>query len=174
MKAIGKFSVTSVLYYLVTAFWYFQWIIYGAYVIGAIWLVSTHTGPEIIEFMKAEGGISELRGLVRVSLVWFKSDPWLSMMIATIGHILAWITGLWVTHHLRKLVKNIQSNQIYSSGNMAHSRRIAQGILGVIVIDIVFRVNFEWINLFLALVALIFVEILRQGIALVEEQKYTI
>ncbi len=96
------------------------------------------------------------------------------MLISTIGHVLGWAAGLWSTHHLRKIVKNIQSNQIYSSDNMAHSRMIALGIFALIVIDAVFKKNFEWFNLFLALVALVFVEILRQGLALVEDQKYTI
>jgi len=86
--------------------------------------------------------------------------------------ILQWIASLWTTHHLRKLVKNIQSNRIYSSGNIAHSRMIAMGILALIVVEFAFRKKFEWINLFLALIALVFVEIMRQGLALLEE-KYT-
>ena len=174
MKTTGEFSVSSALFVVVSVFWYLQWIIGGAYILAAIWLVSTHTGPEIIEVMKAEGSIGELRGLIYFSLVWFKSNPWLSMLISTIGHILGWISGLWLTNHLRKLVKNIQSDQIYSTDNMTHSRMVGLGIFAVIVIDAVFKKNFEWFNLFLALVALVFVEILRQGIALVEEQKYTI
>lgn len=174
MKTIGKFSVSFALYLLVTLFWYAQLIIGAAYIIAAIWLTSTHTGPEIIGIMEAEGGIRELRGLIYTSLIWFKSDPWLSMLISTIGHVLGWVTGLWATHHLRKLVKNIQANQIYSSDNMVHSRLVALGIFALIVIDATFKMKFEWINLFLALVALVFVEILRQGLALVEEQKYTI
>ena len=124
--------------------------------------------------LQDEQGIRELRAMIYYSLIWFKSNPWLSMFISTVGGILIWVSSLWATYHLRKLVKNIQSNEIYSPGNMAHSRMIALGIFALIVFDAVFRKNFEWINLFLALVALVFVEILRQGLALVEEQKYTI
>ena len=174
MKTTGKFSISSALYLLVSLFWYVQWIIGGAYIIAAIYLVSTHTGSEIICVLQSEDTINELKGLIYYSLVWFKSDPWLSMLISTIGHILGWISGLWATYHLRKLVKNIQANQIYSSDNMAHSRMVALGIFAVIVIDAAFKIKFEWINLSLALVALVFAEVLRQGIALAEEQKYTI
>jgi hypothetical protein len=174
MKTTGKFSIATALYILVSLFWYCVLTFGGAYVFAAIWLVSTHTGPEIIDVMKTEGGIEELRGFIYFSLVWFKSNPWLSMLVSTIGHVLGWVTGLWVLHHLRKLVRNIQSNQIYSSDNMAYSQRIALGIFTAIVVDIAFKKNFDWISLFLALVALVFAEILRQGIALAEEQKYTI
>ncbi len=174
MKTIGKFSVSFALYLLVTFFWYAQLIIGAAINITAVWLLSTQSGPEIVAIMEAEESIRELRYLIYFSLIWFKSNPWLAVLISTIGGILAWISSLWATHHLRKLVKNIQSNQIYSSDNMAHSRMIALGIFTLIVIDAVFKKNFEWFNLFLALVALVFVEILRQGLALVEDQKYTI
>ncbi len=174
MKTKRKLSVSFALYLLVTLFWYAQLIIGAVFITAAIWLVSTHTGPEIVDVMKDEGSIGELRGLIYVSLIWFKSNPWLSMFVSTIGHILGWVSSLWATHHLRKLVENIQSNNIYSSENMAYSRRIALGIFALIVVDAAFKKNFEWFNLFLALVALVFVEILRQGLSLIEEQKYTI
>jgi len=174
MKTVGKFSASTALYILMSLFWYLLWIVGGAYIVAAIWLVSTHSGPEIIDVMKTECSIRELRGFIYVSLVWFKSDPWLSMLVSTVGHILTWVTGLWATQHLRKLVKNIQSNQIYSADNMAHSRNVALGIFVVIVLDAAFKIKFQWIYLSLALVALIFAGVLRQGIALVEEQKYTI
>ncbi len=174
MKTFGKFSVSSVLYYLVTLFWYAQLIIGIVLSAAAYWLLSTHTGPEMISVLQDENSIGELRGLIYYSLIWYKSNPWLSMLISTIGGSMVWIAQLWATHHLRRLVRNIQANQIYASENMVCSRRIAHGIVALIVLDIAVRKNFEWINLFLALVALVFAEILRQGIALVEEQKYTI
>jgi hypothetical protein len=174
MKTNGKLSVSFALYLLVTLFWYAQLIIGAAINIAAIWLLSTQSGPEIIGIMEDEASVRELRGIIYYSLIWLKSDPWLSMLISTIGGILAWISQLWATHHLRKLIENIQTNQIYSANNMAHSRMIALGIFALIVLDAAFKKHFEWINLFLALVALVFVEILRQGLALAEEQKYTI
>jgi len=174
MKTTGRFSVSSALYLLVTLFWYVQLIFGLFYVSAAIWLVATHNSKEIICVLQADTTIREIRGLIYYSLVWFKSDPWLSMLVSTIGHLLGWLAGLWATHNLRKLVQNIQSNLIYSMGNMVHTRAIALGLFAVIVVDVVFKKNFEWFNLFLALFALVFVEILRQGLALAEEQKYTI
>ena len=174
MKTIGRFSVSTALYLVVSFFWYFVWIVGGAVVAGLIWLLATHSGPEIIETMKAEGGIPELKGLIWGSLVWFKDNPWLSMLVSTVGHVLAWVLGLWVLHHIRRLVRNIESNLIYTFDNMIHSRKTALGIFAGIAVDMAFKKNFEWFSLFVALVALVFVEILRQGIDLAEEQKYTI
>ena len=174
MKTTGKFSVSSILYIIVSVFWYLNWIIGGAFMAFAVWLVSTHSGSEIVAVMDSEETIGALRWFIFTSLVWLKSNPWLSMLISTIGHVLGLTIGLWLINHLRKLVSNIQSNQIYSTENMTHSRLVGFGIIGVIVVDAVFKKHFSWMSVFLALVALVFVEILRQGIALAEEQKYTI
>jgi len=174
MKTTGKFSVSSALYLLVTLFWYVQLIFGLFYVSAAIWLVTTHTSEEIICVLQSDNTIREIRGLIYYSLVWFKSNPWLSMLISTFGHLFGWLAGLWATYNLRTLVKNIQSDLIYSMENIVHARAIALGLFAVIVIDGVFKKNFEWFNLFLALFALVFVEILRQGRVLAEDQKYTI
>lgn len=170
----GKLSVSSALYVMVSVFWYLNWILGGVYIAFAVWLVTTHSGAEIISVMDSEGTLGAFRWFIYVSLIWVKSNPWVSMLISTIGHFLGWAIGLWMVNHLRKLVRSIQSNQIYSAANMAHSRMVGLGILGIIVVDAVFKKHWSWMTLFLALVALVFVEILRQGIALAEEQKYTI
>ena len=174
MKTTGKFSASSALYVMVSVFWYLNWIVGGAHIAFAIWLVTTHSGSEIVAVMDSEETLGALRWFIYTSLIWLKSNPWVSMLISTIGHASGWVIGLWLINHLRKLVRNIQSNQIYSTENMTHSRMVGLGIFGIILVDAIFKKHWSWMTLFLALIALVFVEILRRGIALVEEQKYTI